>query len=77
MKKDKNDMPIGKLVRVMDFFPPPDKLIVPDENLKITISLSRASIDFFKHEAKVHHLKYQKLIRMILDRYTTFYQKAG
>ena len=67
------DMPIGKLVRVKDDLPPPEELILPRETVKVTISLNRSSVNFFKHEAKKHHTKYQKMIRELLDRYVSRY----
>ncbi|MBU4312399.1 MAG: BrnA antitoxin family protein [Candidatus Omnitrophica bacterium] len=75
MRKDKidPDMPIGKLTRVKDFLPPPEKLVFPKATVKITISLSRASVEFFKHQAKEQHVKYQQMIRELLDRYVTHY----
>jgi len=68
MKKDIN-MPIGKLTEIKDFLPPPSKLIFPNDTVKITIALSRPSVDFLKKEAKKHHVKYQKMIRRVLDIY--------
>ena len=66
-------MPIGKLIKVKDFLPPPSALIVPEETVKVTISLKKASVEFFKYEAEKHHTKYQKMIRELLDRYATQY----
>ncbi len=42
---------IGKVKKVKDFLPTPEELAFKDETVKITISLSKASIDFFKKEA--------------------------
>jgi len=64
-----NDMPIGKMVRVKDKFPSPGELVIPDEKVKVTISLSKTSIEYFKKEAKHYHTKYQKMIRNLLDKY--------
>lgn len=76
-KKIKNlDMPIGKLTKIKDFLPPPEKLIIPEENIKVTLSLKKSSIDFFKQQAKSYHTKYQKMIRQLLDKYTTLYSSA-
>ncbi len=61
--------PIGELVRVKDFLPPPEELVFKKDNTKVTISLSNSSIDFFKREAKKHHTQYQKMIRNLLDEY--------
>ena len=77
-KKRRNpNKPIGRMIRIDDFLPPPEKLIIPEETVKITISLSKLSIDFFKHQAKQHHTKYQKMIRQLLDRYATRYSQAS
>ena len=62
--------PLGKLKIVDDFLPPPEELAFKEENVKITITLSKASVDFFKKEAKKHHIQYQKMIRKLLDLYT-------
>ncbi|MDO8675041.1 MAG: CopG family transcriptional regulator [Candidatus Omnitrophota bacterium] len=72
MKKKKitdENMPIGKLIRVPDFLPPPDQLVFPDGTIKVTLSLTRESVNFFKKKAKRHHTKYQKMIREVVDRY--------
>ena len=76
MKKRKldPDMPYGKLVRVKDFLPRPEELVFPDQTAKITISLSKASIEFFKREAAKNHTKYQKMIRELLDKYAALYR---
>ena len=61
--------PIGKLKRVKDIFPRPEELVFKEDNTKITIALSRSSVEFFKREAKKHHTQYQKMIRNLLDEY--------
>ncbi len=72
-KKFDQDMPIGKLRRIKDFLPPPSELVFPSETVKVTIYLSKDSLDFFKHEAKKHRTKYQKMIRATLDAYAVNY----
>jgi len=78
MKKRKidPDMPIGKMTRVKDFLPPPEELVFPEETIKITISLSKLSVEFFKQQAKKQHVKYQQMIRELLDRYAIQYAKS-
>jgi hypothetical protein len=75
MRKKTNDpnKPVGKMTRVGDFLPPPDKLVIPQETVKITLSLSKSSVNFFKHQAKLQHIKYQKMIRQLVDRYAKQY----
>ena len=63
------DEPMGELRVVRDFLPSPDELAFKEEKVKVTIALSRASLDFFKHEAGRHHTAYQKMIRNLLDAY--------
>ena len=64
-----NNMPAGALKRVKDFLPSPEELAMQERKVKVTISLSKASIDFFKREAKQHNTKYQRMIKNLLDRY--------
>ena len=61
--------PIGKVNLVEDFLPSPEELVLKDETIKVTISLSKASVDFFKKEAKKYNTQYQKMIRRLLDEY--------
>lgn len=68
-KIDNPDMPVGKLKEVADFLPPPGELVLPEETVKVTLSLTKSSLDFFRREAKRHHTKYQRMIREVVDRY--------
>ena len=63
------DHPIGKLKRVADFLPRPEQLVIPDDTVKVTLSLTKSSVEFFKKEARKHDTKYQKMIRELVDRY--------
>jgi predicted DNA binding CopG/RHH family protein len=65
-----SDEPLNDVRIVEDFLPSPENLVFRDETVKVTISLSRQSVDFFKDIAKKHHTQYQKLIRRLLDDYT-------
>jgi len=69
--------PMGELKVIKDFLPPPDQLVLKEENVKITISLKKSSIEFFKKEAKKHRTSYQKMIRRIIDWYASHYQKSA
>ncbi len=68
---------LGELRVVKDFLPPPDKLILKEENVKVTIALKKDSIDFFKREAKKHKTSYQKMIRQVIDWYASHYKKSA
>ena len=72
MKKKKikyTDEPINAKV-IRDFLPKPEDLVLKEDNVKVTLSLSKKSIDFFKHEAKRLDTPYQSMIRTLLDKYT-------
>ena len=58
---------------VPDFLPPPEQLVMNEEGVKVTISLSRRSVDFFKAAAVRNHTSYQRMIRRLLDRYADRY----
>ena len=64
------DEPMGKVKVIPDFLPTPEELILKDETVKVTIALSKASVEFFKNKAKKHNAQYQKMIRRLLDEYT-------
>ena len=64
------DEPLGEIRIVDDFLPSPENLAFKESNVKITITLSKTSVDFFKKEAEKHHTQYQKMIRRLLDVYT-------
>ena len=64
-----SDGPIDEVRVVQDFLPPPEELAFREETIKVTIALSKASVEFFKHEATKHQVSYQKMIRRLLDEY--------
>jgi len=63
------DERLGKPKAVPDFLPAPEDLVFRDEGVKITLALSKRSVDFFKHEAAKHNTQYQRMIRRLLDAY--------
>lgn len=69
--------PVGKLRVIKDFLPRPDQLVLKEENVKITISLNKSSIEFFKEKAKEQHTSYQKMIRRLIDWYASQHQKSA
>jgi hypothetical protein len=68
--------PIGGVRVVRDFLPPPEELAFRDEAVKVTIALSKRSVEFFKAEAARHNTQYQKMIRRLLDRYAERYARG-
>ena len=67
-----SDEPIEAKI-INDFLPSPDQLVMKEENVKVTLTLSKESIDFFKSSAKENHVGYQTMIRNLLDQYTHHY----
>lgn len=63
------DEPLSNLKIIKDFLPSPEELAFREQSMKVTISLSKKSIDFFKAEASKHNTQYQRMIRQLLDTY--------
>jgi predicted DNA binding CopG/RHH family protein len=69
--------PMGELRIIKDFLPKPEELALKEENVKITISLNKSSIEFFKKKAKEQRTSYQKMIRRLIDWYASQQQKSA
>ena len=67
------DEPLGRIKVIANFLPPPDQLVLRDAGVKVTISLSRISVEFFKAHAKKSNTSYQRMIRRLLDEYAVRY----
>jgi hypothetical protein len=59
---------------VEDFLPPPEALVRKEDTVKVTLALSRSSVDFFKRQAIKNRTRYQRMIRRVLDVYASRYQ---
>jgi len=68
--------PIGKIEIVPDFLPSPEELAFREEGVKVTLALSKKSVEFFKNQASRHHTQYQRMIRRLLDSYVEAQQAA-
>jgi hypothetical protein len=42
---------------IPDFLPPPEELAFREEAVKVTIALSKRSVEFFKAEARRHNIQ--------------------
>ncbi len=67
--------PLGNPKVVADFLPRPEDLAFQDEGVKVTIVLSKRSVEFFKIEAQKHNTQYQRMIRRLLDAYAEHHAK--
>jgi predicted DNA binding CopG/RHH family protein len=67
------DEQIGKLRVIPDFLPRPEDLVFRQETVKVTMLLSKSSVEFFKKMAHKYHAPYQTMIRSLIDAYTARY----
>lgn len=67
------DEPVVLGKRVDDLLPPPSALVPKEDNMRVTLELSRKSVNFFKHEAEENKVSYQRMIRAVLDQYADMY----
>ena len=68
---------LGDLEVVPDFLPRPEDLVFRDEGVKVTIALSKRSVEFFKSEAQKHNTQYQRMIRRLLDAYAEHHSRRS
>ena len=68
-RKYNDDGPIDEIEFVDDFLPSPEELAFKEDTVKVTIALSKSSVDFFKEKAEENDTAYQKMIRRLLDSY--------
>lgn len=61
--------PLGEVEVVADFLPPPEQLVIRKERVKVTMDLSKNSVNYFKAQAKQYKLPYQVMIRNLVDHY--------
>lgn len=68
--------PLGNVKVIKDFLPSPDELSFNEEAVKVTLALSKKSIDFFKSEATKNHTQYQRMIRRLVDAYVELHSRS-
>jgi len=71
------DEPLGRPQIIPDFLPSPSELAFREEGVKVTLALSKKSLEFFKSEAVKHQTHYQRMIRKLLDAYVDAQAVAG
>ena len=69
--------PLGRLEVVSDFLPRPEDLVFRDDGVKVTLALSKRSVEFFKTQARKHNTQYQRMIRRLLDAYAEHHAQAS
>lgn len=63
------DESLGQVEVLPDFLPSPSELAFREEGVKVTLALSKKSVEFFKSEAAKHQTQYQRMIRRLIDAY--------
>ena len=71
------DEPIGDIKIIDDFLPSPEQLVLKEKTVKVTIALTKESVDFFKEMAAKEHTHYQKMIRVLLAEYAKRYHHVS
>jgi hypothetical protein len=66
--------PMNHAKAVRGFLPPPEQLALKEDTVKVTILLSKSSVDYFKKLATEHGTQYQRVIRRLLDEYVIKFQ---
>ena len=61
------DEPMGDVEVIADFLPSPAELAFREDGVKVTLVLSKSSVEFFKSEASKHQTHYQRMIRSLLS----------
>jgi hypothetical protein len=61
----------GKAQLIEDFLPPPEELVLKQEpnRVKVTLTLEKNSVDFFKREARKLGGSYQRMMRNLISEY--------
>ena len=60
-----------------DFLPSPDRLVLREQNVKVTLSLSQRSVTFFKRAAQKRRVPHQRMIRALVDAYAEKQEGKG
>ena len=74
-KTSYTDEDLGDVKTIADFLPSPENLAFREDGVKVTLALSKKSVDFFKLEASKHQTQYQPMIRRLLDAYVDAHMK--
>ena len=60
---------LEKSQAIVDFLPPPEKLVKKNEKEKITIMLDKENVNYFRNEAKKLGVGYQTMINNLISDY--------
>jgi len=73
MKKESktklNNQNVNEVSRFKSSMPSLDQLAQKEDAVKVTLSLTKSSVDYFKSEAAKREVCYQVMIRNLIDEY--------
>lgn len=61
---------------IEDFLPKPEDLVFKKKTVKVTMNLSKDSVEFFKLRSRKYGVPYQKMINSLVDKYVERYGRA-
>lgn len=61
-----------KTANLTSLLPSLDKLAQKEDSVKVTLSLTKATVEYFKKEAAKREVCYQVMIRNLIDEYVKF-----
>jgi predicted DNA binding CopG/RHH family protein len=76
MRKRRDDRGAGQQAVVEYSLPPPDELVQREETEKVSLVLSKHSVDFFRRQAERLGVPYQRMIRVLIDRYVEHHESG-
>jgi predicted DNA binding CopG/RHH family protein len=80
MKKNKTrsaDKIVEKSNSFKNLMPSLDKLAQKEDSIKVTLSLTKASVEYFKNEASKREVCYQVMIRNLIDEYVKHFSNQN
>lgn len=66
---------IGNIEIVEDFLPKPEELVFKEDTVTVKLKLNRSSVEFFKEMANKYGSNYQKIISLLLDKYSSHFSE--
>lgn len=68
---------ISKASNFKSLMPSLDQLAQKEDSIKVTLSLTKASVEYFKQEARKREVCYQVMIRNLIDEYVKYYSSQN
>lgn len=66
---------IGKIEIVDDFLPKPEELVFKKDTVTVKLKINDSSVEFFKEMTNKYGSNYQKIISLLLDKYSSHFSE--